>query len=159
MLPWLSKRRGYQCRAGSASFARSWQQPSSALCQGVRELDSWRVVEADFPVRFVYKLWIVNSCQALFIGREEELANRTMISFTGCGLSGAKVTYTPFSGTTPTNTLEEAQQAFCGLVTSKGWWAYGACQRRYFVSSTEWYWGCEPSLQTAAQAFCPALAY
>ena len=111
-------------------------------------------------------VFLITSCNKLYVGTPESLRSRVKGSFTGCGIDWVtKVQFRPLSN--GYKALVDAQKALCGLIKSKGYWNGGACGEVYCFTSapcsiqnpSQAYWGCEPSLSAATSAYCPQYSY
>jgi hypothetical protein len=111
-------------------------------------------------------VFLITSCNKLYVGTPESLRPRVKGSFTGCGNDwSTKVQFRPLSN--GYKSLADAQKALCGLIKGKGWWNGGACSEVYCFTSgpcsiqnpSQAYWGCEPSLPPAVDTYCPQYSF
>lgn len=102
-----------------------------------------------------YSVYNINAGPNLFVGAHQSLEGRTPYSFKNGGLdNSSQVTYSILSG--PYSSLSSAQKALCANI-KKAYWSFSAnCTSRYYwKNNTTWHAGCEPSVQTAINQYCP----
>lgn len=115
----------------------------------------WEMFNKTFPVPpSQYYVFGVNAGPNLYVGTEEALRVRTPYSFLNGGMDNvSKVTYNKLGG--PYSTYEAAQQALCaGISQHVHWNLYAPCQERFMFRGS-WYWGCEGSVRSAINSYCP----